>query len=145
MLCVYTSFLFGLIARRAYLDGRVGMGNAWLAQYGLSILHHAHGTDGSRYPGGNLVVWADRALANANWMHAFWLNLQLPFGPDTCMVWVCLAYVVTSYYGYLKQIGYEHYEEGWEIGSLVHASMHVVSFLGVMAILRGGRVHTMAD
>ena len=124
----YTSFVFGIVASVAFVKRHW---IAWLFQvlYGTSILCHAK--HDIHFPGKCLVHAVDKTIAHVICIASAICALTQPQPIILLMFvyWCCMTYIFYVYY--IAKLSFLEHDKWipW------HASVHVVSSIGMLALL----------
>ena len=127
MILALTSFGFGVCAFAAcvchdYLGCAV-----LIALTATSVLHHANGTDESRYIGGEVVGLADKVLAHGAAVHCF--RTIVPYGALGAPAYVCMVFGTVLYYTKLNTASV--YYRGHPMVPL-HGALHISSQAAIL-------------
>lgn len=127
----YSSFLFGTIAIHAYFIRDLYYNISFLFLMGISILNHARMYDEN----GNLINCIerdvvgiiDRILAHIITIISAYHAYQYPLGFDIFLYWISLVYTGYIYYTKCKHAS--------DPKNIWHASIHLISVLGIHSLL----------
>ena len=127
MILALTSFGFGVCAFAACVTHDYVGCALLIALTATSVLHHANGTDESRYTGGSVVGPADKVLAHSAAVLCF--ITTAPYGVLGVPAYACMA--IGSILYYTKCATSTVYYKGHPVVPF-HAALHIVSQLTIL-------------
>lgn len=95
-----------------------------------SVIHHS--CYNMTYTGKTMIAYADRAIAHGITIRTMYEALYMPFCSYIFIYWMCIAYIVVTYYCLLLQ------RHG--IHSPLHESIHIMSVIGTLSFCKAQRL-----